>query len=99
VPHGLDFASAAIEECIAIASANGYPPPTRLIEADRKRLTQPGSDLTSSMYRDMTKGAPVEADHVLGDLLARGEAHGVSAPLLRAAYVQLKVYEQHRPQT
>jgi 2-dehydropantoate 2-reductase len=99
VPHGLDFASAAIEECIAIATANGYPPPIGLIEADRKRLTQPGSDLTSSMYRDMTKGAPVEADHVLGDLLARGEAHGVSAPLLRAAYVQLKVYEQHRPQT
>jgi 2-dehydropantoate 2-reductase len=48
------------------------------------------------MYRDMTKNAPVEADHVIGDLLARGEAHNVAAPLLRATYVQLKVYEQHR---
>ncbi|HEX4154397.1 MAG TPA: ketopantoate reductase family protein [Acidobacteriaceae bacterium] len=97
VPHGVAFANAAIDECIAITTASGYPPPLKLIEADRKRLTLPGSDLTSSMYRDMAKGAPVEADHVLGDLLARGEAHGVFASLLRATYVQLKVYEQKRP--
>jgi 2-dehydropantoate 2-reductase len=48
------------------------------------------------MYRDLTKGAPVEADHVIGDLLARGEANNVPAPLLRATYVQLKVYEAAR---
>ena len=96
VPRGLDFANAAIDECIAIATANGYAPPATLIDWDRKRVTKPGSDLTSSMYRDMTKNAPVEADHVIGDLLARGETHNVSTPLLRATYVQLKVYEQRR---
>jgi 2-dehydropantoate 2-reductase len=95
-PHGLAFAQAAIDECIAIAAANGYPPPGPLIETDRKRLTQPGSDLTSSMYRDMKKNAPVEADHILGDLLARAESHNVTAPLLRATYVQLRVYQQRR---
>ena len=46
------------------------------------------------MYRDMLKGAPVEADHILGDLLAR--SNGVEAPLLKGAYVQLKVYEGSR---
>jgi 2-dehydropantoate 2-reductase len=97
VPHGLAFANAAIDECIAIATANGYPPPATLIESDRKRVTLPGSDLTSSMYRDMKKNAPVEADHVIGDLLARGEAHNISTPLLRATFVQLKVYEAQRP--
>ncbi len=71
----------------------------QLIEWDRKRLTEPGSDLTSSMYRDMMKNAPVEADHIIGDLLARGEAHSVAAPLLRATYVQLKVYEAQRAGT
>ncbi len=96
VPHGLAFANAAIDECFAIARANGYPPPGPLINADRKRLTEPASDLTSSMYRDMKKNAAVEADHILGDLIARGESHNVPAPLLRATYVQLKVYEaQH----
>jgi 2-dehydropantoate 2-reductase len=93
VPEGLTFANAGVDECIAIATANGYPPPTDLIAWDRKRVTEHGSDLTSSMYRDMSKNAPVEADHVLSDLIARGEAHNVSAPLLRATYVQLKVYE------
>lgn len=96
VPRGLAFANAAIDECIAVAIANGYPPPATVVDWDRKRLTQPGSDLTSSMYRDMAKGAPVEADHIIGDLVARGEAHNVYAPLLRATYVQLKVYETQR---
>jgi 2-dehydropantoate 2-reductase len=94
VPRGLEFANAGIDECIAIATANGYPPPADLIAWDRKRITLPGSDLTSSMYRDMTKNAPVEADHIIGDLLARGDSHNIAAPLLRATYVQLKVYEQ-----
>jgi 2-dehydropantoate 2-reductase len=97
VPNGLAFANAAIDECIAIASANGYAPPPTLIDWDRKRMTLAGSDLTSSMYRDMKKNAPVEADHIVGDLLARGEALNVSTPLLRATYVQLKVYEAHQP--
>lgn len=96
VPQGLAFANAAIDECIAIASANGYPPPAKLVDWDRNRLTLPNSDLTSSMFRDMSKNAPVEADHVIGDLLARGEAQDVSAPLLCASYVQLKVYEARR---
>ncbi len=48
------------------------------------------------MYRDMKKNAPVEADHILGDLLARAEAHNIAAPLLRATYVQLRVYQQRR---
>ena len=96
VPQGLNFANAAIDECIAISTANGYPPAADLIAWDRKRVTVPGSDLTSSMYRDMAKNAPVEADHIIGDLLARGEAHKVSTPLLRATYVRLKVYEGQR---
>jgi 2-dehydropantoate 2-reductase len=95
-PRGLDFTNEAIDECIAIATANGYPPPAELIAWDRKRVTVPGSDLTSSMYRDMMKNAPVEADHIIGDLLTRGEAHNIAAPLLSATYVRLKVYASSR---
>jgi 2-dehydropantoate 2-reductase len=40
----------------------------------------------------LQKGARVEADQILGDLLERGRRHGVEAPLLRAAYAQLSVY-------
>ena len=40
----------------------------------------------------MMRGAPVEADNILGDMIARGHAHGVQTPLLCAAYAQLSIY-------
>ena len=94
VPHGPALALAILKEATDIASANGYPPNSAMYEQHKARYTERGSVLTSSLYRDMTGGAPVEADHILGDLLNR--ANGVPAPLLIAAYVQLKVYEATR---
>lgn len=92
-PGGSETARAIIAECLAIATANGYPPEDAALHATtEKRLTEPGSSLTTSMYRDMHRGARVEADHILGDLLRRGREHGVEAPLVRAAYAQLCVY-------
>ena len=35
-----------------------------------------GSQLTSSMYRDLKKGSPVEVDSILGDFLDRGKKAG-----------------------
>jgi 2-dehydropantoate 2-reductase len=54
-------------------------------------LTEAGSPLTASMLRDIEAGGPIEADHVIGDLLSRGES-----PLLRIVYSGLKVYETKR---
>lgn len=93
-PGGEAFVREVIDECTQVARANGYPPDEAMLADHIGRLLDKRSPLTSSMYRDMIKGAPVEADHVLGDLLAR--ARGVETPLLRAAYVQLKVYEAGR---
>ena len=92
--RGEAFARAVVKECTSIATANGYPPDEAMLADHLKRMTEPGSALTSSMYRDLMKGAPVEADHILGDLLDR--AQNVQVPLLTAAYVQLKVYEAGR---
>lgn len=94
VPRGTEMERAVTRECVAIATANGYPPQAAMVEQMMARFTDPSSSLTSSMYRDMTKGLPVEVDHILGDLLDR--AGGLSTPLLTAAYVQLKVYEATR---
>ncbi len=93
-PYGPETARALVQETLAIAAVNGYPADPKVVEAHIRRVTEQGSTLTSSMYRDMLKGAPVEADQILGDLLARG--NGVDAPLLKAAYMQLKVYEAPR---
>jgi ketopantoate reductase len=55
-------------------------------------LTTPGSKLASSMYRDLSNGARVEADQILGDLLERGQGLGIAAPLVEAAFVNLRIY-------
>ncbi|AEU34820.1 ketopantoate reductase family protein [Granulicella mallensis] len=89
---GVETVRAIIAESAAISAANGYPQKPDFLEQHTARMTEPGSALTASMFRDLQKGAPVEADHILGDFLARGRAHGVAAPLLEAAYVQLSIY-------
>jgi len=91
-PGGSETAHRIIAECASIAAANGYPQKPAFLESVNERLTKLGSPLTASMYRDLHKGAPVEADHILGDLIARGTAHGVVTPLLQATYAQLSVY-------
>jgi 2-dehydropantoate 2-reductase len=93
VPYGDETSLRAIEECAAVAAACGYPPPPPLLEDIRKRGTTKGSNLTSSMYRDLQKGAPVEVEAILGDLLGYGRSHQVDTPLLQAGCVRLRVYQ------
>ena len=93
-PHGSDLARAILAETTSIAAANGYPADDKMLANQTKRMTEAGSTLTSSMFRDYSRGLPVEADHILGDLLAR--AKGVYTPLIMGAYTRLKVYEAKR---
>ena len=95
-PGGAEISAAIVRESAAIAAANGYPQSPDFLSAHTARLADPDSTQSASMYRDLLKGAPVESEHILGDLLARGRAHGVDAPLLRAAFVQLSIYSASR---
>jgi 2-dehydropantoate 2-reductase len=95
-PGGKDFLLGMLDECSAVASAEGYPPRAPFLERTRGMLTAEGSQMTASMFRDVKVGAPVEADHVIGDLIARGDAAKVPVPRLRTAYTHLKAYERQR---
>lgn len=95
-PGGRDAALALLDDCRRVAAACGHEPRETVIERARGMLTEAGSGFTASMMRDLEQGHRVEADHVIGDLLARGEAHGVDTPLLRLAYAHLKAYEARR---
>jgi 2-dehydropantoate 2-reductase len=95
-PGGKDFILGMLDECSAIAAAEGHPPSGPFFERVRGMLTAEGSQLTASMFRDIKAGAPVEADHIIGDLIARGDAAKVPVPKLRTAYVHLKAYEKLR---
>ena len=95
-PAGRDFILGMLDECSATATAAGYAPRAPFLERTRGMLTAEGSQLTASMFRDIKAGAQVEADHVIGDLIARGDAAKVPVPKLRVAYTHLKAYAKQR---
>jgi 2-dehydropantoate 2-reductase len=84
------------DECCAIATANGFPPSKATVERSLSMFTAAGSTISASMLRDIERGAPIEADHVVGDLLRRGEKAPGDRALLRIAYAHLKAYEARR---
>lgn len=93
-PEGRQLMLDTLDECIAIAGSHGHPPRPQVADGVRAILTEPGSLAKASMLRDLEHGGRVEADQILGDLIARGAAKGIVAPLLKAAYASLKIYEQ-----
>jgi 2-dehydropantoate 2-reductase len=96
VSGGKDFILGMLDECSAVASAEGHAPSGPFFQRVSGMLTAEGSQMTASMFRDIKVGAPVEADHVIGDLIARGDAAKVPVPRLRTAYIHLKAYEKQR---
>jgi 2-dehydropantoate 2-reductase len=95
-PGGNDFILGMLDECSAVAAAEGHAPRAPYLERIRGMLTAEGSPMTASMFRDIKAGAPVEADHVIGDLVSRAEAAKAPVPKLRTAYAHLKAYEKAR---
>ena len=85
---GADIALALLAECSAIAESNGFTPRPAMLERARRLLTEPGSTLTASMMKDIERGAPIEGEAIMGDLLAEESprvraavaAHGAGAP-------------------
>jgi 2-dehydropantoate 2-reductase len=93
VPDGEQTILRALDECAAVGAACGFPLPQPVAAFLHQAATTKDSKLTSSMYRDLKKGAPVEVDTILGDLLDHGRSHQVDTPLLQACCVRLRVYQ------
>src|SRR6516164_11057014 len=93
---GGHFASDMFAECCAIAGTSGFA----LRETARGRsigmLTAAGSPIAASMLRDIERGAPTEADHIVDDLLARGGDRPSDYPLFQIAVAHLRTYEARR---
>jgi 2-dehydropantoate 2-reductase len=92
---GADFMRRMLGECASIADSQGFAPRLPQLQRSEAALTDPDSALTASMLRDLERGARTEADHIVGDLLARRRAPA-AWPLLDVAYAHLKTYELRR---
>ncbi len=91
--YGTSLMQDIYRECEGVADAAGFKPRERFVSFATKSLTDRASPGTASMMRDLQRGLRVEADHVVGDMLARARAMGQPAPVLRAAFTHLQVYQ------
>ena len=89
-----NLSTALLDECAAIATAQRFAPSVPSLERARAFIITPSSTFAASMLRDIERGAPIEADHIIGDLLRRGGSG--DHPLLRIAYAHLRAYEARR---
>jgi len=85
-----------MDECADCGARQGFPPRPASLARTRALLTAPASTMTASLMRDVEGGGPVEAEHILGDLLRRGEAKGGDYPMLRVVCAHLGAYEARR---
>ncbi len=98
-PGGHQAIVALLQECRSIAEGAGFAPEPSVIEHAVTALSASGSSLTASMLRDLEGNAPVEADHVIGDLLKRRRAEpadNLTPTMLSVAYAHLRAYEARR---
>jgi 2-dehydropantoate 2-reductase len=93
-PRGPEFVARLLQEIVAVVEAVGVGPSPEFMAAAKRGLTAPGSTQTSSMYRDLLRGVPIEADQIIGDLVERARAAGIETPLLGAIYTHLCVYQR-----
>jgi 2-dehydropantoate 2-reductase len=94
-PDGRAIAVRALEANVAVARAEGHAPREPMLKWALERLTRPGPQ-SASMLRDMEAGKPVEADHIVGHMLALARRHGIDDAVLAMAYTHLKTYEARR---
>ena len=91
-----DLATALLDECAAVAAQQGFAPSEPTMRRIRTMMTTPGSAFAASMLRDIERGAPIESDHIIGDLIRRAGTQSRNHPLLRIVYAHLKAYEARR---
>jgi 2-dehydropantoate 2-reductase len=85
-PAGRELFRGIAAEACAVAAAEGVTLPADLADrhlefADR---LDPGD--RSSLYHDLSHGRRMELDALLGEIVRRGERHGVDVPSSRAVY-------------
>jgi 2-dehydropantoate 2-reductase len=95
-PGGRHFILGVRDECSSVAAAAGHAPREAFLGRATAMLTAEGSTLTASMFRDIKMGAPIEADQIVGDMIARADAAKAPVPRLRVVYTHLKTYERQR---
>lgn len=81
-----------VDECLAVAKADGIQMPADAHVANRK-LVETMPSQYSSTAQDLARGKPTEIDYLNGYIVRRGEALGVATPANRVLWALVKLLE------
>ena len=96
-PGGAEATLALLGECCAVAAHAGHPLSEHTRQHAQSILSEAGSTLTASMMRDLVDAHPIEAEQIIGDMLARAEAPAAWKPsVLALVDTCLRAYEARR---
>ncbi|MCC7079330.1 MAG: ketopantoate reductase family protein [Burkholderiales bacterium] len=95
-PDGSALLKTFFDANARIASCAGHTPDDAFVRSYHDLFEQRDSRYEASMLRDLEKGGPIEAEHVLGFMLGKCREAGLDDTLHRVAYTHVKAYEQRR---
>lgn len=87
-----------MEETAAVARAEGIALPQRSAETWMERSAALNPTMYGSMYFDLERGRPMEAEALNGTVVRRGRELGVPTPLNLAVYGALRPYQDGTPE-
>lgn len=94
-PGVRDVMRSVVDECLAVAQADGVQVPGD-VNAAIQRIAETMPNQYSSTAQDVARGKPSEIDHLNGLVVRRGEALGVSVPVNRTLHTLVKLLELSR---
>jgi 2-dehydropantoate 2-reductase len=95
-PDGTRLLNEFFDLNIEIATRAGCAPKQGFIDEFRALFANRDAAYSASMARDIERGGPIEADHILGFMLERCRAYGLDDRLHMIAYTHCKTYEARR---
>lgn len=95
-PHGRELFLDQLRCGAAIAAANGHSPSTAFMKSWEETFSQPDSQYSTSMLRDIERGGQTEVDHILGFMLDKARKAQIPSNTLLLAYTNVKAFEQRR---
>lgn len=91
--YGKLVIQSVLHEAATIMRALEAPLSDKVEELLMERINKLGYKMKASLFKDMEKQLPIEADHFFGYLLEQAEACGVNARAIETVYANLKLYE------
>ncbi|SHE97759.1 ketopantoate reductase [Seinonella peptonophila] len=91
--YGSELYQQLLNEIYQVTIRQPLPKPPESPDIIWNRVQKASPQSTSSMYRDLKQGLPIETDHLHGSLVRWGKEANLSLPILTTIYTGLSLYQ------